>query len=241
MPLRFLAPFADGRRREKPLRGTGAWATEISARGNAAAAREQGAHAICCLSLLPVIIDGAGHNSSKAGHGVVFIPHATPVPKSPLAGPPGRRPSRPDHESAPIDAMAAPARVLRRLQVAVSLPGLRPASRRLVTTASRNTPPTGVRSGVLRPLSREFRRYYADAPTATLTPAPKKRPRFRWLRWTWRLTYLSALGGIAYVGYAVYVDRHPAPQSPPDPSKKTLVILGASLLTPCPPPEPSRR
>ncbi|EOO02766.1 putative external nadh-ubiquinone oxidoreductase mitochondrial precursor protein [Phaeoacremonium minimum UCRPA7] len=38
--------------------------------------------------------------------------------------------------------------------------------------------------------------------------------------------YLSVLGGIAWVGYGVYQDRHPLPQSDPDPTKKTLVILG---------------
>lgn len=70
---------------------------------------------------------------------------------------------------------------------------------------------------------RQFRRQYSDAPT---TP-PKKPGKFkRTLRWTWRLTYLSILGTVAYVSYEVWEDRHPEPQSTPDPSKKTLVILG---------------
>lgn len=51
------------------------------------------------------------------------------------------------------------------------------------------------------------------------------------LRWTWRLTYLSVLGGIAYVGWAVYEDRHPEEQVEADPTKKTLVILGEILFT----------
>jgi NADH:ubiquinone reductase (non-electrogenic) len=74
-------------------------------------------------------------------------------------------------------------------------------------------------------LPRQFRRQYSDAVVTPPTPAPKKR-RFRVLRWTWRLTYLSALGGIAYIGLGIYQDRHPEEQVDPDPSKKTLVILG---------------
>jgi len=46
------------------------------------------------------------------------------------------------------------------------------------------------------------------------------------------LTYLSILGGTGYVGYLVYADRHPDEQYEPDPSKKTLVILGRSRHLP---------
>ena len=53
---------------------------------------------------------------------------------------------------------------------------------------------------------------------------PKK--RFRLLRWTFRLTYLAGLLGVGYVGYGIYVSRSPAEQLEPDPSKKTLVVLG---------------
>jgi NADH:ubiquinone reductase (non-electrogenic) len=56
--------------------------------------------------------------------------------------------------------------------------------------------------------------------------AKPKAKRFRLLRWTWRLTYLSALGGLGYVGYGIYESRNPEEQPPPDPSKKTLVVLG---------------
>lgn len=56
--------------------------------------------------------------------------------------------------------------------------------------------------------------------------APKPKKRFRVLRWTWRLTYLSAIAGLGYVGYGIYEMRNPADQPPPDPSKKTLVVLG---------------
>lgn len=57
-------------------------------------------------------------------------------------------------------------------------------------------------------------------------PPPKPKKRFRLLRWTWRLTYLSAIAGLGYVGYGIYEMRNPADQPPPDPSKKTLVVLG---------------
>lgn len=37
---------------------------------------------------------------------------------------------------------------------------------------------------------------------------------------------MSIVGGIVYIGYGIYEDRHPDPQVEPDPAKKTLVILG---------------
>jgi NADH:ubiquinone reductase (non-electrogenic) len=79
-------------------------------------------------------------------------------------------------------------------------------------------------------LQQSFRRTYADAPKVELSPEPKPRRRFRIFRWTWRLTYLSVLAGLGYVSYQVYDLRHPSDQVDPDPSKKTLVILGLSLF-----------
>ncbi|RFU28846.1 hypothetical protein B7463_g7480, partial [Scytalidium lignicola] len=71
-----------------------------------------------------------------------------------------------------------------------------------------------------RQFQQSFRRSYADA-------APAKKPRrFRYFRYTWRLTYLSLIAGTAYLGYGVYEARHPEEQFEPDPSKKNLVILG---------------
>jgi cytochrome c-type biogenesis protein CcmH/NrfG len=55
---------------------------------------------------------------------------------------------------------------------------------------------------------------------------PKPKRRFRVLRWTWRLTQLSAIAGLAYVGYGIYEVRNPHDQPDPHPSKKTLVVLG---------------
>ena len=64
-----------------------------------------------------------------------------------------------------------------------------------------------------------FRRAYADV-------APVKKKRAGFFRWTWRLTYSSALGGLVYLGYLIYDLRTPDQQFEPDPNKKTLVILG---------------
>jgi NADH:ubiquinone reductase (non-electrogenic) len=71
-----------------------------------------------------------------------------------------------------------------------------------------------------------FRRAYSDAPSATLSPTPRPKKRFRFLRWTWRLTWLSALGFVGWLTYTVWDLRNPNEQFEPDPSKKTLVILG---------------
>lgn len=66
-----------------------------------------------------------------------------------------------------------------------------------------------------------FRRSYADK----ISPTTKRKGR-RVLRWTWRLAYLSAIGGIVYMGYGIYQLRTPPEQLEADPTKKTLVILG---------------
>lgn len=74
-----------------------------------------------------------------------------------------------------------------------------------------------------QPFQRSFRRTYADAASSQ---APKPRKRFRFLRTLWRLTWLSGLGLTGALGYSIYQQRHPVEQFEPDPSKKTLVILG---------------
>ncbi len=73
-------------------------------------------------------------------------------------------------------------------------------------------------------LQQSFRRSYADI----VTPKPKRRGRSV-LRWTWRLTYLSAIGGLVYMGYGIYLLRTPQEQLEPDPTKKNLVILGETI------------
>ncbi|KIW37277.1 uncharacterized protein PV06_10619 [Exophiala oligosperma] len=75
-------------------------------------------------------------------------------------------------------------------------------------------------------LRQSFRRGYADAPQATLSPTPKPKKRFRFFRFIWRVTYLSTCALIGYTGYQIWEGRNPAEQFEPDPSKKTLVILG---------------
>lgn len=63
-------------------------------------------------------------------------------------------------------------------------------------------------------------------PVAPVAPVVKKPRKFRIFRWLWRATYLSALGGVAYMVYGVYDLRHPDDQFEPDPTKQNLVILG---------------
>ena len=76
-------------------------------------------------------------------------------------------------------------------------------------------------------LRQSFRRGYADEP---IVKEKTKRRSWRFLRWTWRLTYLSALGGLAWTGWNVYQSKNPADQQEPDPQKKTLVVLGRKAL-----------
>lgn len=83
-------------------------------------------------------------------------------------------------------------------------------------------------------ISQSFRRGYADEirPTAPVVEAPKaKKPkRFRALRWTWRVTYISAIAGVGYLIYGAYDQQHPDDQFQPDPTKQNLVILGMSCI-----------
>lgn len=89
-------------------------------------------------------------------------------------------------------------------------------------------------------LHQSFRRTYATVPPPPVptgpagpdgqvgVPPPAPKRRFRVLRWLWRITYLSLLGGAGYIAYIIYDGKHPNEQFDPDPSKKTLVILGKS-------------
>jgi hypothetical protein len=129
----------------------------------------------------------------------------------------------------PIGQMASSSRALSKLAVpssgAASLK-LSAAGPRLLLQSPRRT--IGARpafGSIQGPVTQQFRRGFADG-DARVPPPPPKKPRFRKLRWAWRLGYISAIAGVAYLGYGVYLDRHPEPQVEPDPSKKTLVILG---------------
>jgi NADH:ubiquinone reductase (non-electrogenic) len=106
-------------------------------------------------------------------------------------------------------------------------------SRRSISTSQLALRAKPLRSiNVSQSVSRVARRSYADAaaPTPTPSPAPKPKKRFRALRWAWRLTWMSAIGLTGAVAYSIFDLRQPPDQSPPDPSKKTLVILGRFQL-----------
>ena len=94
-----------------------------------------------------------------------------------------------------------------------------------MTRRSMSTSQLALRAKPMRSttVSRIARRGYADAAPS---PAPKPKKRFRALRWAWRLTWLSAIGLTGTVAYSIFELRQPPEQITPDPSKKTLVILG---------------
>ena len=117
--------------------------------------------------------------------------------------------------------------VMRTSSMAFKRPiGLSLVSSRCISTSLRPTcrlKPISLQAATLQ---RSFRRAYSEAPTATLSPTPKPKKRFRFLRWTWRLTYLSTIGFVGWLAYTVWDGRNPNDQFEPDPTKKTLVILG---------------
>jgi NADH:ubiquinone reductase (non-electrogenic) len=83
-----------------------------------------------------------------------------------------------------------------------------------------------------RPVSHQIALRQTIRQQSTEAPKPTIKPKksFRFLRWTWRISYLSAIAGAVYVGYGIWEMRHPDDQPQPDPSKKTLVVLGELLL-----------
>jgi hypothetical protein len=113
-----------------------------------------------------------------------------------------------------------------RSMASPSIMRLSAVSRRTIATTSQALRPKPLRSNGLS-IARVARRGYADAAPTPL-PAPKPKKRFRALRWAWRLTWLSALGLTGAMAYSIYELRHPEEQFEPDPTKKTLVILGMS-------------
>lgn len=101
--------------------------------------------------------------------------------------------------------------------------------RGLLTTITNNTS-RPLSSSTLSSISRRqqqcalrsiSRRTYSSG-----APKPPKKKRAGFFRWTYRLTLFSILGLTGYLGYSIYLLRHPEDQFEPDPSKKTLVILG---------------
>lgn len=132
--------------------------------------------------------------------------------------------------------MASKAAATRPLaQLSGSMSGVKQAAQRSFATVQNNKSPLIQQqqprraSTIITSSSRfdgqqqQWRRGFAEK-----LPDAKQVKRGSWktLKWTWRITYLSVLGTLAYTGYQIYNDRHPEDQQAPDPNKKTLVVLG---------------
>lgn len=120
-----------------------------------------------------------------------------------------------------VRPLAAAARQLQRA----------PARRAYNTTA--NTTQRALLAS-RRPVSQALvRSSWQQVRKQSTTEALKSVPRrggFRsFLRWTWRVTYITIIAGVVYTGYEVWQSKHPNDQFDPDPSKKTLVVLGKCL------------
>lgn len=120
-------------------------------------------------------------------------------------------------------AAAAPAALARGATKSFPPTTSSSSSRAFLSTKSTRPSPSQLLSKQRSPFAR--RAYATEAPA----PAAPKKKRFRFLRWTYRLTVLGMLAGTGYLGYHIYLLRHPEEQVEPDPSKKTLVILGLSF------------
>lgn len=119
---------------------------------------------------------------------------------------------------------------------ALSRAGLLAQSSRIATRGLTTASRVNARPSVAMKLEHSgriaFRRAYADeAPKSKPKPKSKPGKLRRTLRWTWRITYLSVLATVGYTCYVVWDDRHPNEQIQPDPSKKTLVVLGKLART----------
>ncbi|KAJ4398486.1 NADH:ubiquinone oxidoreductase [Neurospora sp. IMI 360204] len=113
-----------------------------------------------------------------------------------------------------LGRLSAPSMGVARLQTQAVSRLLSSAPRRALISESRQVAVT-----------QQIRRAHTET-TPPLPEPPKERRRFRTLRWLWKAPLLASLAGIAYVGWGVYEERNPGPQVEPDPSKKTLVVLG---------------
>ena len=100
---------------------------------------------------------------------------------------------------------------------------------RTLTTPRQHAAPLSCVCAQVKPtISRSILQLSTRRSFADIAPPKVKRRRTSLLRWTWRLTYLSAIGGLVYMGYGIYLLRTPLEQLEPDPTKKNLVILGMS-------------
>ncbi|KAL9563798.1 hypothetical protein ACKAV7_012040 [Fusarium commune] len=117
-----------------------------------------------------------------------------------------------------------------RAMTAPFLVGQMPSRSRIPTRALSAACKTSSQSSIAMKLNNcgriAFRRAYSDeAPQSRPKPRPGKIRRT--LRWTWGFTYLSLGAFAGYTCYVLYEDRYPQEQYQPDPSKKTLVVLGS--------------
>ncbi|KAI0199689.1 hypothetical protein F4808DRAFT_431746 [Astrocystis sublimbata] len=124
--------------------------------------------------------------------------------------------------------MAMSSRAITHLGAAATRLPIAAAARPYTSLAARSilsTPSARVAIATRLVASRQFARTYADI--APQPPKKKKSGKIRTtFRWMWRATYLSLIVGVGAVIYDGYLDRHPDDQFTPDPSKKTLVVLG---------------
>ncbi|KAF2710071.1 external NADH-ubiquinone oxidoreductase-like protein [Pleomassaria siparia CBS 279.74] len=109
-------------------------------------------------------------------------------------------------------------------------PNMRPfAAANILAKLARPSPASSRAQWTSRPvfqqmaLRQSIRQQSTEVPKVAVKP---KKKRAGFFRWTWRLSKLAAVGGAGYVGYGIWEMRNPDDQPPPDPSKKTLVILG---------------
>lgn len=125
--------------------------------------------------------------------------------------------------------MASKAAIRPLAQLSASL-GLKQTAQRGFATTQRTTTPfqQPVRAGksahtTTRINRQELRRGFADK---LPDKQQVKKKSWRFLKWTWRITYLSLAGTLVYTAYNIYIDRNPPEQAEADPKKKTLVVLG---------------
>ena len=98
---------------------------------------------------------------------------------------------------------------------------LRPNCR--ISLALRSSPTT---LSTARFLSTSHLLRQQESSSTSSSDQPKSK-RFPFWKTLWRLSYGTVIAATALTAYSIYETRHPANQLSPDPSKKTLVILGS--------------
>lgn len=106
-----------------------------------------------------------------------------------------------------------------------------PAAGGLVSRGSRTLlQRQAFRSSIQRQIVQSpFKRAYASGASPVVKPPKSK---LRYFKYAWRGTYTLAIAGTVWLAYSIYETRFPKEQIEPDPTKKTLVILGKIFLPP---------